>query len=471
MSRLRYLICIAVINGVLAGPAAAEKEASSEILAQPNSYVSPTVETPLGFDPGGFYGDWPWASDGLSGDWGGLRTWLQSRGIRLRAQYTAISMYNMTGGLAQGYYGGAPLGVTLTADLERLFGLPGATVFVDWEYFQWFNSSFAPSGLRDPTGSYVGDNTNLIDADATVLNQIAQLFWRQEFADGLLGLQFGKMDVNADFAAVEAAGAFQNSIAMFTSTLNPYMATYPNETTGLQVVVQPLDSLGVLVGWFDGTSAALDPATGEEGPATGPRGPRTFFDNDGHWFLVAQANLDWELDPTRPGSAGIGGWLQTGTSAVAGTSSSGVEDVPGFYLQATQTLWTKNSWLAERGGGVRLFGQFGWSDPDKNPVHWSIMAGVSATGVIPGRPADAIGLLGAHSRFTNDLTIYESRTMTGRAGPGGGAEGSVEAFYLAQLLPWLYVQPGIQWIGTPGGGDPAPLRDSVQAYLLISLEL
>ena len=61
--------------------------------------------------------------------------------------------------------------------------------------------------------------------------------------------------------------------------------------------------------------------------------------------------------------------------------------------------------------------------------------------------------------------------MTGRAGPGGGAEGSVEAFYLAQLLPWLYVQPGIQWIGTPGGGDPAPLRDSVQAYLLISLEL
>ena len=210
----------------------------------------------MGFDPDGFYRDWPWGSDGLSGEWGGARGLLQDRGIRLRAQYTAISMVNMKGGLAQGYYGGAPLQLTLTTDLERLAGIPGATLFIDWEYFSWFNARFQPSGSRDPTGSYVGDNTNLIEGDRTVLNQIAQLYWNQELADGLLNVQFGKMDVNATFAAVGAAGAFQNSIAMFTSTLNPFMATYPNETTGLQVALEPVENFRTLVGWFDGTTAA-----------------------------------------------------------------------------------------------------------------------------------------------------------------------------------------------------------------------
>ena len=164
-------------------------------------------------------------------------------------------------------------------------------------------------------------------------------------------------------------------------------------------------------------------------------------------------------------------WLQTGTSATRGSRTAGVRDVPGFYLQATQTLWSKNRWLTERGGGVRLFSQFGWSSPDKNPVHWSIMAGVSATGVVPGRPADALGVLGAYSRFTDNPAIFQSSTRSGQVGPSGGRESSIEAFYLLQVLPWLYLQPGIQWIQTPGGGDPAPLDNAAQAYLLVSFEL
>lgn len=471
-ARDRYLILLLVTSAAFVSSAArADDQAESDILRQPNQYVSPTVETRLGFVPDGFYRDWPWGSDGLSGDWGGVRGWLQNQGIRFRAQYTAISIYNVTGGLDRGYYGGAPLGVTLTADLERLVGLPGATFFVDWEYYQWFNTPFPPSGSRDPTGSYVGDNTNLIDGETSVLNQVAQLYWNQDLFDGLANVQFGKMDVNAGFAVVAAAGAFQNSIAMFTSTLNPFMSTYPNETTGLQVALQPTEDVQALFGWFDGTTAAFDPETGLTGPATGPRGPSTFFDNDGHWFLIAEADFGWQADPTRPGTAGAGMWLQTGTSATAGSSTTGVDDVPGFYLQATQTLWTESAWLAERGGGVRLFGQFGWSPPEKNPVQWSMMAGVSATGVVPGRPADALGLLGAYSRFTNDPAIYQSATLDGQAGPSGGTESSVEAFYLLQLLPWFYLQPGVQWIGNPGGGNPAPLDDAVQAYLLVNIEL
>jgi len=468
--RIGYLISGLLINGFVAAVAVGSEGGGSRILREPNRYVSPTVQAMQAFDPPGFYGDWPWGSDVITGDPGGARTWLQERGVRLRGQYTAISMYNFRGGLAEGYYGGAPLGITLTADLERLIGITGATFFVDWEYFQWYNSPFPPTGSRDPTGSYVGDNTNLIDGEETVLNQVAQLFWDQDLWDGVVGLRFGKMDVNASFVVVEAAGPFQNSIAMFTSTLNPFMATYQNPTTGLQLTLQPTNAVDLLFGWFDGTTAAFDPETGQVGPATGPRGPSTFFDNDGHWFFVGEADVDWNLDPTRPGTAGAGGWVQTGTSVTASDGEAGVRDVPGFYLQASQTLWTESAWLAERGGGVRLFGQFGWSPPSKNPVSWSIMSGVSATGVVPGRPADAVGLLGAYSNFSGDPAIFRSSRRDGMVGPSGGSESAVEAFYLVQLLAWLYVQPGVSWIGNPGGGSPAPLGDALLGYLLVNIE-
>lgn len=469
--RKRYLTLALLLNPILVSLVSGAEVPQSGLLGEPNSWVSPTVQQPAGFDPGGVYGDWPRGSDGLSGDWGGARSWLQSRGLRLQAEYTAIATYNVAGGLDQGFFGGAPLGITLTADLERMLGVPGAVVFADWEYFHWYNGRFSPSGLLDPTGSYVGENTNLIDPDSAVLNQLAQLFWRQNFFDGALNLQFGKMDVNAAFSAIDAAGAFQNSMAMFTSTLNPFIGTYPNETTGLQVAWQPREDLQLLVGWFDGTTAAFNPESGMAGPSTGSRGPSTFFRNEGHWFLVFETDLDWEVLPTLPGTAGVGGWLQTGTSYTAGSSVDGVEDVPGFYVQATQTLWSRDEWSASRGGGVRLFGQFGWSSPEKNPVQWSILAGLSATGVIPGRPADGLGLLGAYSRFTDDPEIFQSTTPSGLAGASGGSESAIEAFYLLQLLPWFYLQPGVEWIGTPGGGAPAPLSSAVQFYLLISLEL
>jgi carbohydrate-selective porin OprB len=288
-------------------------------------------------------------------------------------------------------------------------------------------------------------------------------------------LAFGKMDANVRFASLCATGAFQNSIAMYTSTLNGVLPTYPNEATAL---VGTLGDPSVLVGqfgWFDGTTAAFDPATGETGPDTGPRGPRTFFENDGHWWLVAQVDASWHLDETQPGSAGVGVWVQTGRSATRGTNpngsfADGVTDIPGCYLQWEQVLWSPSADIADDGGGIAYFGQFGWSDPHKNPVHWSLMSGFSATGVFTGRPADAVGIMFARSEFTDDPTVFRSIERNGQRGPSGGSESSLEAFYLHQLTSWSYFQPGVMRIVTPGGGDPAPLDDALLVYGLVGVE-
>ena len=86
------------------------------------------------------------------------------------------------------------------------------------------------------------------------------------------------------------------------------------------------------------------------------------------------------------------------------------------------------------------------------------------------RPADAIGLAGGWTSFTSNPGIYQSVTRDGGVGPSGGQETGIELFYKAQLTPWLYVQPGFEWIGSPGGGDVAPLDDDIIGYLLVGME-
>src|SRR5262249_47709599 len=156
----------------------------------------------------------------------------------------------------------------------------------------------------------------------------------------------------------------------------------------LMAKVGDVNDLSTKFGWFDGTTAAFNPANGKSGPATGPRGPSTFFDNSGNWFLISQTDHAWKYDDTLPGSVRPGAGLQTGSTAPDGSNADGVRDVPGGYLQWQQVVWSPSAEIAADGGGLAYFGQSGWSDPNKNPIHWSLMTGISATGVFAGRPAD-----------------------------------------------------------------------------------
>jgi porin len=448
---------------------AADARAQHLTSRRPDQYPSPTVKMPAAGHQ--FDADYSWEDNTVTGNWYGLRSKLAQSGIVFGGRYVPVLMDNYTGGFDTGFFGAGPLGITTTIDTEKLVGHEGGTLFFDWEFYSWYNGRFLPNNEFDPTGSYVGVNTNLLDGDTKVLNQVAQLYYQQSMFDDAINWAFGKMDGNVPFAAVQAAGAFQNSIAMFTSTLNSFIPTYQNEATALVISSQVTDSLVGKFGWFDGTTAAFDPLTGDSGPATGPRGPSTFFDNEGHWFLITEWDVTWQLDARRPGSAGVGAWVQTGNTATSGTNTNGVSDVPGWDLQWQQILWSPSESIASDGGGIAYFGQFGWSDPNKNPVHWSLMTGVSATGVFCGRPADAVGIMFAYSDFTSNSGVYQSTQHNGRSGPSGGHDLSLDSFSIWQMTSWSYLQPGLMWINSPGGGDPAPLDDNFMAYVLVGFEL
>ena len=468
--------CFALMGllGTLAAASVLADEVPQErkkvgVLEKPNPYLSPSVKSPAPNEWFRQYHDW--GSGTLTGDWFGVRNSLGDHGVAFGIRYVSISTGNWSGGLNQGFYGGQPIGLTITVDTESLFGWKGGTLFFDWEFFNWYNGPFSPTGDYDASGSYVGSNTNFIDSSQSMVYEIAQLFYRQAFFEDRLAFEFGKMDSNLTFSSVGAAAGFQNNISMYTSTLNPFFPTYPNETVALLLRAAPFDFFDFQAALFDGTPASYNVVTGTPERSPLGTGPITFFENEGFWFVIAQANFRWHLDATRPGRLGVGGWVQTGLTATQGSDPNGVRDVHGFYIEWDQTLWSSGATNASEGGGVRFFGQFGWSDPDKNPVHWSLMGGFSATGVFPKRPADAVGLMGGYTQFTDRPGIYQSVLSSGAPGASGGSEGSVEAFYIIQATPYLSIQPGALWMRSPGGGSPAALGNVMTFYLLFTVNL
>ena len=442
---------------------------------RPNPLFSPSVGQ-INMTRGDWSG-WPFDSSGASGDWLGARDSLQDNGIYVEGVYTSFMEYNFEGGSDTGFFGGGLGSASVTIDTEKLFAHPDGIFFINYQTWSWYNHAFDNTGSFDPTSNYTGSNGNF--PDAASVNQISQLYYSQHLFDDLLNVAFGKQDANNIFSNIPGSGGFLYSGAGYTSTLNPFFTTFPQEATALTMIVNVTDDLVGSFGWFDGSYGGLNATRNSIGqpiytpaPRPGGRGPATFFDNQGHWFLISEWAMNWQLGETQlPGAVSAGGWLQTGRSLTGGTleDGPGVEDVPGAYLSLNQTLWAPNSTFASQGGGLIAFGQFGWSDPKKNPVQWSLMGGLSATGVIPGRPMDAMGLMGMWTAFSDNPGTWQSTTPAGGPGPAGGAESAIEAFYRVQLTPWLSMQPGVQFLGTPSGGDPAQLNDALVGYVMVEL--
>ena len=442
---------------------------------RPNPMFSPTVAQ-INLTKGTWQ-DWPWEASGLTGDWLGLREHLQDNGVFIDGLYSIFLNENFSGGLETGDFSGGILSASMTVDTKELLGHPDGLFFINLQHWDWYSSYYDIAGSFVPIPNYTGVNGNL--PDNASMNQISQLYYSQHLFDGLLNVAFGKQDGANIFSNIPGAGAFMYSAAGYSATLNPYIPSWPYEATALTAIVNFNEDICASFGWFDGSMAGLNEKRSPLGnlvytpaPNPGSRGPSTFFDNQGHWFLITEWGVNWQIgERDLPGALCAGGWLQTGRTQTGGTldAGPGVENVPGTYLSLSQTLWAPSKSYAALGGGILAFGQFGWSDPDKNAVHWTLMGGISATGVIPGRPMDILGVLGAFTGFSDNPGTWQSTTPSGGLGPPGGSETAFEAFYRLQLTPWFALQPGIEWLGTPGGGDPSQIEDSVMGYLMIEI--
>jgi porin len=125
-----------------------------------------------------------------------------------------------------------------------------------------------------------------------------------------------------------------------------------------------------------------------------------------------------------------------------------------FVLENQRTETKKGSWnmyynfdqyfyepKKGSGQGAGVFGRFGASDGNPNPVHYFMSAGVGGKGIIPSRPLDRFGI----GYFYIDV---KSVSLQGpfRTRKFLRDEQGLEAFYNVAVTPWLQVTPDLQII-------------------------
>lgn len=361
----------------------------------------------------------------MTGDWWGRRPSLEDAGFSFAGSFTQDWMAAWSGGLSGEAETVRLFDFNLTADLEKIAGIPGATLFADY----YIISNGSVSGL-------VGDFQGVSNIEAgNDIDQLAELWYEQWMCERLLRLKVGKVDGNSEFGFVNAAGGFVNSaFALTPATLT--LPTYPDPAMSVNLFWYPTERCYVGLGWYDGAA--------NDGVRTGARGPNTFFSDElsDDYFYIAEFGCTWETLGSLPaGRFDVGAWHHDGDFAAF---AGGTEDsTQGFYAAFEQCLWQPEDLAdAEDERGLCAFAAIGWGDEDVNPAHFHLAGGLALTGTFAGRDADACGL---------GITWVDLADDPGAGYPED--EATFEAFYVIEISPWLQLKPDLQYVVNPGGAN------------------
>jgi porin len=109
-----------------------------------------------------------------------------------------------------------------------------------------------------------------------------------------------------------------------------------------------------------------------------------------------------------------------------------------FFYNFDQYLYTETDDPTQ---GIGIFGRFGISDGEANPIGTFYSIGLGGKGIIPERDDDTYGLgyyyVDFEGRLPERLNIHSTQ--------------GVELFYNIELTPWMHLTPDLQVIVNPGG--------------------
>ena len=351
-------------------------------------------------------------------------------GLRLGGVLVSNGNYLISGGNAPGTTSFNNLLVTdLDADLERLAHIPGA--------------SFGTALLRfdgQPSNQQAGVVTGyngLTGAPPLDRTELYELWWRQSFFSDKLVVRIGKTVPTYDFGNVVRPVPVQDlslqipavSGLLYTPVfVNPTilgaLPGYYNSAYGITATVAPTERFYVSFGGYDGNGA--------RGKQTGLQAAPTF---NGYRFQIGETGTAWLLGPDNlPGAFAVGGWNQTGVlSTQQGTVTQ--NGTHGVYTFASQRLWR-----GERDGdsrGVSGFVQLGANDSRTMLATRYVGLGVTAFGMVPGRPIDSLGAGVAWSRLNHNQNFRSDEAL-------------LQFYDQIQVIGNVYLQPTLTLSPNPG---------------------
>lgn len=409
-------------------------------------------DTPRGF----------WDRDTLTGDWGGLRTDLAERGIKVGAAYTAEALGNPSGGIRRRAVGNALLQVDVDADLEQAVG--------------WKGGAFHVTGLhvqgRQLSANFIGNLIPVRDIEAAPSTRLFSLWLQQSVLDDRVSLRFGQLPMQEEFFNSVVATNLVNSAfgwpPSFAANLPSGGGGYPLSNLGARLKVQATDELAVQAGLFTGDVAPGSNA-GNDAQKRNRSGVDYTVDGAPMWMFEAQYGLNQGRGaPGLPQTVKLGGWYYGGRTAdqhydAAGASLGGNGAGPAATHRGNWAVYGIYEGMLFREEGTEDLGLSAFLrvtalPEDRNQMPFYFDAGLAYKGPLDGRDDDVLALGFAFGRMSPALAARDAdaRRFGTATAPDHDYEAVVELSYRYQVTPWLTVVPDVQYVIHPGGTTTLP---------------
>ena len=395
-------------------------------------------------------------------DPGGLRAALWERGVKYQLNYLGDLLRNQSGGVRPGTAYSSRLELVVDADLEKAVGWSGAA----------FHANAYQINGSGPSRSYVGNLMAVSNVEALPSTRLYEAWVEQKFADGKIALRAGQLGADTEFVVSTYASLLINGTfgwpAITGTDLPSGGPAYPLATPAVRLGFYPTDKVSLLVGLFNG-----DPAgSGNPNPQVANRHGLNFRVQDPA-FVISEVQVKYGDDKSPTGLSGtakLGAWTHFGRFAdqrydAAGLSLASPAAGPALMRQGDYGVYGVVDQQVYRladdpAKGVGLFARVAGAPGDRNLVDFYADAGVLATGMIPGRPDDALSVGVAYARISRAAAGLDQDMIayTGSIGPVRSYEGLLEATYSAQIVPGWTLQPNVQFVFHPGGGAPDPFN-------------
>lgn len=420
-----------------------------------------------------------WEGNSLSGDWWGIRNWLDDSGIEISATYTNNIAGNPVGGNSQGftYTDNTSFGVQL--NFEKLIGWSGATLTI---------SALDRNG-RNLSAQNIGNQFTVQQVYGGETASFYALVLEQKLLDDKLGIKLGRFSAGDDFASSPLYWLYMNNgIDGNPQSLpvNTAFSTYPNAVWGSRVRIDPSPEWFAMAGIYQATRIDLYEGHGLNWSMNNSDGvtmvgqvgwtPEFFKKpvaapekkSDGKSIVDGKSlsegktfrEPDTELRGL-PGHYWFGMYFSPWDYAQFGSSET-ANNSYGFYWHADQMIWQESPGSDE---GLTLWSAFVLS-PQQNisKLPFQANAGIVYRGLVPTRNRDITMLGFVYGNFSDDYA--STVAATGAGSPS--YEIALEAGYRFQITKFAYVQPNLQWIINPGGTGNIPNALVLGAQMSVS---
>jgi porin len=379
---------------------------------------------------------------------------LHAMGIDVGGAYISEPFYNWGGFDEGGEYQGI-LDIYVSADMERL-GL--------WDGLCFFANGFQIHG-NSITAANIGGLMPVTSFEAVPATRLFQLWFEQYLFNETVSVRFGQLAADEEFFLSDGTGYLINGTWGWASKAAENARgggpAYPLATPGVRVAVRPTEQTHLMVGVFNGDPA---PDCNKDGG-----NPQRCNPDGLDWglrdrpLLMVEAAYSYALRGGElPGTLKFGVWSHFGTfennridvggELIAITNNRG-KPIAGncaLYTVLDQLIWAAPG--AAEGQGIGFFTRFAGAPEDRNLIDFYFDVGLIFTGMIPGRPDDALAIGYAYTGISDDVQAFNRD-----AGEpiGAGYEALIEVAYTMKVLDGWTLQPDFQYIFPPSGGTEA----------------